>query len=176
MTLGEMSGYSLESKPVPSRVYSEQELETQMAGNEFADVSLWGSSNRFGLALPKGTKLTVIAPHSDSTHLPTSSIRLENSFCTVTIDTRPGMSLVGAGSYRVLFGMSQEQAQEAFKSNQYVVVINATFSRLRTGNPDMQQYKKWASDIARGLQEQFGDQAAWSKTKDWIILHRIAGM
>jgi hypothetical protein len=177
MTLGEGSGYSFQSKRVPSRLYLPTELTTLMAGNQFADIKgIFGSGDKFGLALPKGTELTVTPPHLDPAQGEISSIRLRNPFCTITVETRFGMSLVGAGSYRMLFGgMSQQQSQETFNSDEYVVVISVTFSRFLVGNPNMSNYKKWATDIADGLEAQFSDQVVWPKTKDWILFHRIAG-
>jgi hypothetical protein len=117
----------------------------------------------------------VLVPHFDAVQGEISSIKLRNRFCTITIDTRFGMSTVGAGSYRMLFGMSQEKAQEVMKTDQYVVQISATFERLLAGNPEMPDYKKWVTDIADGLETQFSDQVVWSKTRDWILFHRIAG-
>jgi hypothetical protein len=39
----------------------------------------------------------------------------------------------------------------------------------------MSSYKKWASDITDGLETQFSDQVVWSKTRDWLLFHRVAG-
>jgi hypothetical protein len=177
MTLGEMSGYSAQSKQVPSRLYLSAELKALMSANKFADVDgAFGHSGKFGLALPEGTELTIAAPHHDVAQGEISSIKLRNRFCTITIEVRGGMSMVGAGSYRMLLGMSQEQAQQAVKSNQYIVVTSATFSRFLAGNPEMPNYKKWATDIVEGLEAQFSDQVVWSKTRDWLLFHRVAGM
>jgi hypothetical protein len=176
MTLGEESGYSFQSRKVPTRLYLPSELKTKLSGNKFADIrGVFAGSDKFGLALPKGTELTVVAPHLDPARGEVSSVKLNNRFCTITIDTSFGTSTVGAGSYRMLFGMSQVQAQEALKTNQYGVQISATFSRLLTGNPDMPDYKKWVADVTDGLETQFSDEVVWSKTKDWIIFHHIAG-
>jgi hypothetical protein len=175
MTLGEISGYSFQSQQVPSRLYLAAELKTRMSGNKFADIEGIFGNSKFGLALPKGTELTISTPHFDPDQGEASSIRLHNRFCTITIGVRDGMSMVGAGSYRMLFGMSQLQAQQAMKSDQYIVVISTTFNPLLAGNPEMPSYKKWASDIASGLETQFGDEVVWSKTRDWLLFHRVAG-
>jgi hypothetical protein len=175
-TLGEISGYSFQSRKVPTRLYRPSELKTKLSGNKFADISgMFAGGDKFGLAVPTGTELTVIAPYLDPARGEVSSVKLHNRFCTITIDTSYGMSMVGAGSYRLLFGMTQLQAQQAMKSDQYVVQISATFNRLLTGNPEMPDYKKWVVDITNGLETQFSDEVVWSKTKDWILFHRIAG-
>ncbi|MGB6248856.1 MAG: hypothetical protein WBF54_07070 [Terriglobales bacterium] len=176
MTLGEQSGYSFQSKQVPSRIYLPDELKAMMAGNQFADIEgpFAGGAN-LGLAVPKGTKLTFTPLHHDAAQGEISNITLHNRFCTITIDTRFGMSGVGAGSYRMLFGMSQEQAQQAFKFDEYSVIISVTYNPFLAGNPEMPKYKTWATGIADGLEAQFSDQIVWPKTKDWILFHRIAG-
>jgi hypothetical protein len=176
MTLGETSGYSFQSKQVRSRVYLPVEVRALMSGNQFADIEdIFGHSGNFGLALPEGTVLSVATPHLDPSQGEVSRITLRNRFCTITVELRRAMSTVGAGSYRMLLGMSQEQAQKALKSDLYTVVTSVTFSRLLAGNPDMPNYKKWAMDITDGLETQFSDQVVWSKTKDWLIFHRVAG-
>ncbi len=176
MTLGEMSGYGFQSKKVATRLYLPSELKAKLSGNKFADIrGVFAGGDKFGLAVPKGTELTVLAPHTDVAQGEISSIELHNRFCKIIIDTRGGMSMAGAGSYRLLFGMSQEQAQEAMKSDQYVVQVTATFNPLLAGNPDMPDYKKWATDIENYLETQFSDEVVWSKTKDWLLLHRIVG-
>jgi hypothetical protein len=176
MTLGEVSGYSSQNKQGVSRVYLPDELRGLMSGNQFADIEgPFAGSGKLGLAVPEGTKLTVTPVHNDPAQGEISNITLRNRFCTITIDARIGMSGVGAGSYRMLFGMSQEQAQQAFKFDDYSVVISVAFNPFLVGNPEMPKYKKWATDIADGLEAQFSDQVVWPKTKDWILFHRIAG-
>jgi len=176
LTVGEGSGYSSQARQVPSRVYRPGELKERMSGNVFADVDPFGDDGlKFGLALPTGTDIQVTAPHFDTALGEISGIRLRNRFCTIVIESRFGMSMVGAGSYRILTGMSQLQAQQAMKLNQYVVLFSATFNPLLTGNPEMPSYRKWVTDIADGLQIQFSDQVVWQKTREWLLLHRVVG-
>jgi hypothetical protein len=176
MTLSEMSGYGFQSREVATRLYLRSELKSNLSGNKFADIrGVFAGGDKLGLAVPKGTELTVSAPHADAAQGEISSIELHNRFCTIRINIRGGMTMVGAGSYRLLFGMSQDQAQQTLKSDQYVVQISATFNRLLAGNPEMPDYKKWVSDITTGLETQFSDEVVWSKTKDWLLLHRVAG-
>lgn len=176
-SLGEIEGYFFQSKQVASRLYRGAELKERMAGNEFADIQgVLGKSDKWGLALPVGTELIVSPPHSDPQEGEVSTIKLSNRFCEMTIRIRPAMSGVGAGSYRMVFGLSQEQAQQAMTSDEYIVVISSTFNWLRAGAPEMPDYRKWASDIASGLKTQFSDEVTWSKTRDWLLFHRVAGM
>jgi len=173
MSLGETSGYMFQSKQVPSRLYPENELTEKMSGNAFADITgPFGASENFGLAIPKGTELDFSPPHKDSAGGEISTLRLRNRFCTISVETRGSMSMVGAGSYRLMLGMNQNQAQEAMKTDQYTVVISASFSRFLAGHPEMPKYKKWALDIANGLEAQFDERAMWSKSKEWLLLHR----
>ena|ERR1700675_2055055 len=176
MTLGETSGYSLRSKQVASRLYLPDELKGRMSGNLFADIEMFFAPNsKLGLAVPEGTELTVTPPHHDTAQGDISNITLRNRYCTIAVDTHLAMSGAGAGSYRMVFGMSQQQAQQTFKASTYIITISVTFNRLLAGNPNMANYKKWATDIANGLEAQFSDQVVWPKTKDWILFHRVAG-
>jgi hypothetical protein len=176
MTLGEISGFSARSKDVPSRVFLPAELKALMSGNEFAEIGAHGNSDKFGLAVPPGTQLIVSTPNLDPARgAGVSSIKMRNEFCTITIDVSSGMSTVGASTYGLALGMSEDQAQRALSSNSFVVVISVTFSRLRTAHPEMPSYKKWATEITNGLESQFSDQIVWSKTKESLLFRRAAG-
>jgi hypothetical protein len=172
LTLGESPGYVFQSKQVPSRLFTSSELETKMKGNLFSDMrGPFGLTNDFGLAVPKGTDVTISAPHKDPVLGEISSIVIHNRYCTINIETRASMFGVGAGSYRMFLGMDQAQAQEAIITDQYSVMISITFSPFLVGNPDMPKYKTWASDIANGLEAQFDERAMWGKSKEWLLLH-----
>ena len=172
MNLGESSGYMFQSKQVPSRLYSASELTAKMVDNKFSDMTgPFGATKDFGLAVPEGTELDFSAPHMDAAGGEVSTLKLRNWFCTITIETRKSMSMVGAGSYRMILNMTQDHAQEAIKTNSYTVPISASFNRFLAGHPEMPKYKKWASDIANGLEAQFDERVMWSKSKEWLLLH-----
>lgn len=173
MTLGETSGYMFQSKQVPSRVFSTDELTKKMADNRFSDITgPFGAIEGFGLAVPKGTELKVSTPHRDQAIGEVSELQLHNSFCTISVETRQSMSMSGAGSYKMILGLDQDQAQDSIKTDQYIVIISATFNRFLTGHPEMPKYRKWASDIACGLEDQFDEKLIWSRSKEWLLLHR----
>jgi hypothetical protein len=178
MTLGEISGYQFQGKAVPSRLYSHAELRRLMSGNLFGDIPgpFGPNGDKFGLAVPPETNIGIVAPHQDKTQGDVSTIKLKNRYSTITIEIRRGFGSAGAGSYRMLFGMTQDQAQSALVSAQFSMVVSTTFNPLLTGNPDMPKYKTWASDITDGLETQFSDQVIWPKTKDWLLFHKVAGM
>ncbi len=75
----------------------------------------------------------------------------------------------------MLLGMHQDQAQQALKTDQYTMIVSATFNRFLAGHPEMRKYKKWASDIANGLEDQFDERVIWSKSKEFLLLHHLAG-
>jgi hypothetical protein len=173
MSLGESSGYMFQSKQVPSRLYPTDELTKKMADNKFGDImGPFGDSKAFGLAVPEGTELEISAPHMDASIGEVSALKLRNRLCTITVETRRSMSMVGAGSYRLMLGLNQEQAQQAIRTDQYIVVISASFNRFLSGHPEMPKYKKWASDITNGLEAQFDERAMWDKSKEWLLVHR----
>ena len=173
ISLGDSSGYTFQSRQVASRLFSANELKEKLAGNIFADMaSPFGASKDFGFAVPVGTELNISSPHIDTASGEVSTLKLHNWHCTITVDTHSSMSIVGAGSYGILLGMKLAEAQQAIKTNQYSVVISVSLNRFLAGHPEMPNYRRWAADIANGLESQFDERVMWSKCKEWLMLHR----
>lgn len=167
--LGENHGYMFTSKSTPSTVYGPEELARRMGGNKFAHLyGPFGPSD--GLAVPPGTELTV-TPHRDKQLGEVGKITLKNRFSIITIETRAADSHLGLGSYALLFGLSQDQSNE-FRANRYFVTIDASFRWFLAGNPDMPKYRRGASDIATGLENQFDERVIWSGVRDYVLLRR----
>lgn len=60
MNLGEITGYSFQSRQVRSQLYLRNELANKMAGNQFADLTgPFSHSGTLGLALPERTDLEI---------------------------------------------------------------------------------------------------------------------
>jgi hypothetical protein len=167
--LGEIPGYMFTSKSTPSSVYGAEGLARRMGGNKFAHLydAFWPNQ----LAVPHRTELYVTPPHQDKELGEVGKITLKNRFSTITIETRAAGSQLGLGSYALLFGLSEEQSNE-FRTNRYLVIIDASFTWFLAGNPDMPRYRKWASDIATGLQDQFDERVTWSQVRDHVLLRR----
>lgn len=173
LNLADSTGFMFQGKPVPSRVYMPEELAKKLTGNVFADLrGPFGGGNSVGFAVPVGTGLEILTPHNDRSAWETSRIRLSNKFCTLAIETHVAGGMVGAGGYRLLLGVTQDQAQEIVKTDQYTITISAQFSRFLAGHPEMPKYKKWALDIADGLQSQFDERGMWSRAKEHMLLYR----
>jgi hypothetical protein len=169
--LGESHGYMFRGKPVPSMVYKPTELAQQMAGNKFARMpGPFGPT--VGLALPPGTKLTVTSPHWDTQVGEVGTIVLKNRYSTITVETQFASRRPGVGSYAQIFGLSEDQAN-AVRTNLYLVIVDASYRWFLAGSPEMPRYRKWASDIAAGLENQFDERILWSKARDSFLLHGV---
>jgi hypothetical protein len=170
-TLGENKGYLFASRAVPSKVYSPQELVLKLQGNKFGDSpGPFGSMS--GLALPPRTKLEIVFPRREAEGLTEiGSILIGNSYCTLRIETRGAGGLRGVGSYGFVFGLSDIH-DSGLWTNQYTIVIDATFQRFLTGSPDMPRYKKWVANVADGLRTQFDEQEMWSRFRESYLLHK----
>jgi hypothetical protein len=70
-----------------------------------------------------------------------------------------------------LFGISEPQSN-ALRTLVYFVIVDAHFTWFLVGNPEMPKYRKWASDIATGLESQFDERAVWSKARDYALFRR----
>jgi hypothetical protein len=52
--------------------------------------------------------------------------------------------------------------------------MNVEFGRLRSGNPQMPTYKRWATGIVEGLRDQFDEQLIWARTKaDYLFVQQV---
>jgi hypothetical protein len=153
--------------PIPPLILETAKVRQLMAGNMFAQVQT-GIPPQLGL--PPDTKMTVIPPR-DVKGMPESEIRFRNKFCTVTIQTQFSSAQRGAGSYKWLAGLSEEENDE-IQTTTYVVRLNATFSRTRSGHPDMPKYKTWVKGLFEGMQAQFDEQRLWAKTKDDYFFYK----
>src|SRR5258708_31060780 len=96
---------------------------------------------------------------------------MENRYCILTVQTRPAAGQRGVGSYAFILGLSEFQDNSLW-TNQYTIIIDATFERFLTGSPDMPRYKKWAANVADGLRAQFDEQEVWSEVRDYYLLHK----
>jgi hypothetical protein len=81
----------------------------------------------------------------------------------------------GIGSYAFILGLTEGQ-QESLWTNQYTIIVDASFQRFLTGSPDMPRYKKWATDIVNGLRNQFDERELWSSLREYYLLHKTFPM
>jgi hypothetical protein len=148
-----------------SKVLTEKELTQAMAGNRFA-----GLHSGFGkLALPPRTELTIEGPREGSSE---RRIRFKNRLCDFSIWTRASFAGVGLGPYARLVGLPQGTAQELYWQQQYIVRLDATFSRLFIGDPNMSAHREWVTNIIDGLASNFDEETIWRRTSENFMLTR----
>jgi hypothetical protein len=142
-----------------------------LSGNVFAAARGFG----FGkLAMPPGTTLSIDPPHQDPQQGETSEIRFKNRFTDFRIGITESMRSVGLGGYTYLGDGSQEEAQARYWHAGYVVRIDATFSSLLRGHPDMPLYREWVTGIVEGLAREFDEEAIWRRTVESVALCHYA--
>jgi len=154
--------------PEPSKILTTEEITTLLNGNKFAGINTGMPPQ---IALPPRAKLRITPPHREPNGLMTSEIRIQNLFCTVTIRTEESMSVRGAGSLARLAALSDAENQQ-LETTMYIVRFKAEFSRWFGGNPDMPKYKRWATQLANELKEQFDEQIIWQRTKEDYIFEK----
>ena len=149
-----------------STIYAPEDVQQMMRGNKFADVNSSGPAPQ--IAVPQGTTLTITPPNLDSNRSQTGQIRLTNKFCELSIKTSFSWYCAGVGTLKSMAGLTDEE-DEALGTATYTVTVNIAFSPLRSGHPKMPVYKKWAIDIANGIQDQFDERTIWTRTLIPII-------
>ncbi len=149
---------------------SEGRVTQILGGNLFAlnPVKLPGGN----FTVPPGTTLRVVPATRGNDGLELGEIVFENRYCTFRILTRTIGEIRGAGVYQILVYLSDAENLELASLN-YTIVIEAKFSRLLSGNPEMPRYVQWASSIASGLQDQFDERITWDRSRDQMMLWKL---
>jgi hypothetical protein len=99
------------------------QLENILGGNWFAKHEPFD----YGMAVPPGTNVSVRAPRDATSE---GEIRFRHSLCTLVLTTSVGYSAeTGVGPYRELMGVTQDEAQERFWYEDYLVRGEVTFTR-----------------------------------------------
>ena len=154
----------------PSVTLSTEQIDKLLQGNIFAGIHT-GIPPK--LALPPGTQLKIRAPHREKAGWELGEIILKNNFCNLSIQTRYSSWQRGVGSYKRLAGLSDEDDQ-LLATATYIVTINTTFSRFRSGHPDMPKYESWARQMANELRKQFDEEIIWLRTKeDYLFTQQV---
>jgi hypothetical protein len=117
------------------------------------------------LALPPGTALIITPPSGDGDANSTSLIELKNDMCSITLKVENCIPVGDIGEYRVIWGLSDEEAQR-LATLMYIVEARIHYSRLRAGHPDMKSYKAWAKQLIDELRNEFDEQIIWARVKE----------
>jgi hypothetical protein len=166
------SGTQEFSAPVPGATepnvkVSFDQIKEALKGNRFAESPYM----RPELALPVGTSLTVTVPTNNGSGAEEGQILLTNDFVRLSIKTQQSMWSRSLGGYRLILGYSYDQDQE-FATTQYLVSVEAEFSRLRSGHPKMSKYRRWVEQMVSEIQTELDEQVVWSKTRDTFLFRK----
>ena len=62
--------------------------------------------------------------------------------------------------------------KEKLATATYIVRFKADFSRWFSGNPDMPKYKRWATQLANELKQQFDEEILWRRIKEDYVFQK----
>ena len=155
--------------PEPSKILTTEEITTLLNGNKFAGINTGMPPQ---IALPPRATLRITPPHREPNGvMTTGEIRIQNLFCAVSIRTEESSWMRGAGSLARLAGLSDVENQQLGTAT-YIIRFKAEFSRWFGGNPNVPKYKRWATQLANELKEQFDEQIIWQRTKEDYIFEK----
>jgi hypothetical protein len=98
-------------------------------------------------------------------------LRLSNPFVTLRVEIATWSYGIGAGGLAPLVGMSQMESQEKMATLSYLVSLDASFERLRSGHPDMPDYVRWVDTLFGQLRRCDAEQR-WRRMKEDYVLLR----
>jgi hypothetical protein len=150
-------------------VVETKNIERILDGNFFARIHRWPSPQ---FSLPPNSKVELRAPAGGSDDNGTGEITLSNPFCTIKLVSEIAFPVRTIGEYRLLTGLSEEQASLA--TNMYLLRVNIHYNRLRSGHPDMKAHKEWATQLTGEIKDQFDEQVIWAKVKGDVQFHFYA--
>jgi hypothetical protein len=144
-------------------------IDSVLVGNKFAGIRTEISPQ---IAVPPDASLTVVPPHFDQKTGVTSEIRIQNKFCTLSIETQEMSMMPGIGVYGAMAGLSDAE-NASLTTAAYVIRFKAEFCRWRSGDPEMPKYRQWAKQMATELKAQFDEQAMYQAAKDDYPLLKV---
>ena len=154
--------------PEPSKIVKTDDITKLLKGNKFAGI-MTGIAPE--IALPPRAKLTITPPHREPSGIVSGEVRIHNLFCTVSIRTEEWSYQRGIGSLARLAGLSDAE-KEKLATATYIVRFKAEFSRWFSGNPDMPKYKRWATQLANELRQQFDEEILWRRIKEDYLFQK----
>jgi hypothetical protein len=159
---------------IPANNIKGQPITLEKVSGAFKENLFFGLSGnspnpKVELTLPRDTKITA---DPDPEEPLISRIILRNDFTTVTIGVQALLAYSGGEAMPApeqLLGNPTQVAQYAdflkkegpFKQYHVKVYLDATFSRLRFGYPQMKSYQLWVNDLFSVIERKF----AWGNPK-----------
>jgi hypothetical protein len=62
-----------------------------------------------------------------------------------------------------------DQQNQQLASVSFIVTVNATFNRFRSGHPQMSTYRKWVEDIVTGIKADLDERVIWKRVQDEFV-------
>jgi hypothetical protein len=143
------------------RLVSSSEIHAALRDNRFADVQI--APPQF--TVPPGTTFSMSPPIERQGLMPEGIISLANEYVRLTIQSQPSTRGELHGEYQAMMGIGSNPDPTIMEST-YIVTVTTTFSRFRTGHPNMKRYKKWASQVVAEIQNDLDEQILWQQTKE----------
>jgi len=165
----------------PSKFLSTEEITKLLDGNIFANsVVAWLLPPR--ITLPPNTQVNIVPPtnpeqlHVEGFHTADpSEISFKNEYADVSIRIVPVSWGSGVGRYRDLLEL--EDPETDFANVTFDVIFQCQFSRFRSGHPDMEAYKGWATSMAEELRTRFDDELIWERMKeDYLFSKQVESL
>lgn len=156
----------------PSKILDTKELERIFGKNRFARVHFGPGQ----WALPPGTELRIEPPRVDTQLGEVGLIHMENGLCEIFIRTASTIGHVGLGKYAALSGMHKGEDQDNYLTMTFITRIDASFTLLRMGDPEMLPHREWANAILEELSTSFDEESLWTRTKEsfTFMIHSAA--
>jgi len=155
----------------PTKKITRDEMQNLLSSNKFARLQMGIVPE---LALPPGTTVVVLPPHDDKRLGQVGSIILDNDFIRLSIQTRLSSWGFLFGGYRLLLGQENDTNTDLREAT-FEINIKHEYKRLRTGHPEMPQYKAWAEQLTDEIQSEFDEERIWAKTKeDYAFAKQLA--
>lgn len=159
--VGRYGGNPKDGEQLEQTILTEREIEAVLRGNWFAQTHVWPPR----LCLPPKTHLTVAVPPGDTDAQTKGEIEISNRFCTIRISTEIVSSIRTIGEYRIIAGLSDEEAYH-LASNTYLLRAKVSYTKWLAGNPDMKALKQWAEQLVTQVKNNFDEELIWQQVKD----------
>jgi hypothetical protein len=175
---------------IASVVLDVKDIERLLGGNMFSEIHTLSGDvpERLQIVLPPKTEVKVQIPRKlpqqqsepevlvgpyellPNAHSPShSQITIANPRVTIVIEVLDYGVLDGIGGYRQIENLSEGEAAR-FKRAVYMVTVSTQYNRWRLGDPEMPQYRSWATQIMHELRQVFDEQRLWKHNRELYML------
>jgi hypothetical protein len=163
----ELTQIRKDNSPVLSKTFSVRDISLLFDSGDVGHRSVLfkGDENPI-LHMPPKTEITIEAPKkADKFGNEIGKITIRNRYCAISIETRQVLYAEGIGEYALL-GEKPTIPVERIESPLYDLTFHAEFSRWLAGNPELPQYKVWATTMLAVLEGDFNEEKILSVARE----------